>query len=175
MKYENVKFKDELSQEEYISLVDAISSIQLFENEEGELEYHPQYLTTTLPSIIALYCLDGIEFDEKDVLFDKDFIDRLNADKRIHEITQYVMYDGMVKTPEGIGTTYPHYYYTALEDANKIVQQKLKDATASGKLFKLVSAFMVGVINGLEKPENKSVLEELVNLKNNTSEKKTLN
>lgn len=171
MKYENIKLKKELSQAEYISLVDALVSIQIFENESGELEYHPQYLTTTLPSIIALYCLDGIEFAEDDVLFDKDFIDKLNADKIIHAITNFMIFDDEAEARNLGYFQIPFYYYKALEDADAIVRQKLKDATASGKLLKLVSAFMAGAIDGLKNSDIQKSFNELADLVNNDDRK----
>lgn len=169
MKYTNLKIRERLGQAEYISLVDSIVNIQLMKDDNGNLEYHPEYLTTTLPSIVTAFCIEGIEFEDGDTLYDVDFINRIMADNNISSITDYIIYG--VDRPEIPNFDYvtPLYFYRAIEDSKLIIEQRLKNATAAGQLLKIVSAFMTGVVDGIKKEDISGVLKKL------TSENKTEN
>ena len=69
MKYNenDIRIKRSIPSVDYCKLVDSIVQVQLFVD-----EYHPEYLTTALPSIIAHVAIEGIEWedDEKNMFND---------------------------------------------------------------------------------------------------------
>ena len=132
---ETVKVKDSIDVGSYLNLVEAIVNFAFITGENGELQYAPHYMTAVLPAIITHFCLDGIEFEEEeDSIYSIKLVTAIKENEEVSELIDDILY--------GISDKYS-YIYSALEDANKLIEYRLEQ-------LKPFNVLMSGMNNMLE-------------------------
>ena len=92
-------------------------------------------MTAALPAIIAHFCLDGIEFEEEeDSVYSIKLVTAIKENEEVSELIDDILY--------GISDKYS-YIYSALEDANKLIEYRLEQ-------LKPFNVLMSGMNNMLE-------------------------
>lgn len=140
MKYNpsEIKIKNYIPSIDYCRLVDSIVQVQLFLN-----EYHPEYLTTALPSIIAHVAIEGVEWEEDEMnMFNDDVAKAVSEDDGVlGEIVRGIQFGYLALDNVG---TYPWFLDRAIDDADKIIKQRLE-------MLKPINSVLVGIDNVITK------------------------
>lgn len=167
MKYNKETFgvKEYLTQAEYWRLVNAIVNIQFVGSDDGETVYHPEYATTAMPSIIAHTMLNGVEFeDDENIMYDAKLVEQILADDFLrNEIVGGIIYGGA-------RATCPAYYFSAEEDARKIVEYRLEMMKPINVAIKKINAVLgdaIQLFNTLKPEEIKALAEAFVGAQSN--------
>lgn len=153
MKYNavNLTIKDSIPARDYCILVDNICGVQLFNG-----EYHPEYLTTALPSIIAHYVIDGIEWedDERNV-FNDDVVEKIYAanDELTAMVHEIMHSDDLCPI-----------FSRAVKDAEKIIKYKLQSYTPLNNLLITVNDIITKLSDELKDVDIKSLTDALAGL-----------
>jgi hypothetical protein len=120
MKYENITVKETISPTEYQEFVNALVNIQIIDD-ANQIYYRPEYLTSTLPSILAHFCLDGIEWEEDEqIMYSDELVEKIMADEVLRSAITEIM-----PSPAWEDITIPNYIHCAMEDAQKRVDYYL--------------------------------------------------
>lgn len=145
MKIGEVKVKRRVSDIDYFAMVDQMVNIA-FTHDPGNFdvftEYRPDQLTIAAPSIVAKFCLDGLELEEGESFFDTDIREILNKDERIKEpLANAESGHYSYKTDDGWAFDECFGYADALKDATKIIKQRKKELEPAGEMMRSVATF----------------------------------
>ena len=152
MKYndENLTIKDTIPARDYCMLVDSIWQVQLFNG-----EYHPEYLTTALPSIIAHSVIDGIEWeDDERNMFNDDVVEKIyEANDELTYIVNEIMYSDLCPI-----------FSKAVKDAEKIIQYRLQSYTPLNNLLITVNDMITKFADELKDIDTKNIIDALASI-----------
>ena len=115
--------KNNISIGEYLLLVEAIVDFSFSRDESGKvLMYTPHYVTAGLPALVVNFCIDGVEADPNEVgYFSGELVNAINENEELRETVNNIINGCGIFNDE-----VPHYFYRALEDADKIIKVELE-------------------------------------------------
>lgn len=156
------KVKSKISYLDYIKLVDRIVSLAFFDNEEtGETEYVPHYLTVFLPIAILDTCIEGVELDDEE---DEDWTKCIESIEKQDELREKI--NSIITGIDYFGSDYPTYVQDAIDDAEKIINLKLQEFSPANKFLKSITSFadtMNKQFDGVDVKEFVKTLEMIAN------------
>lgn len=148
MKLNNVELRKEISFDGYRTLVNTIFDVQT-----NSGEYRPWEYTIYKPSIILAFCIDGLELEEGESLFNEETIhDLYNMD----EISELLVNEnfGFIDPPQ--------YYYDAEVDAGKLIDEWLeahKPINTVLKEFDGILDTLLDLVKGLDPEALKNMID----------------
>ena len=166
MKYNesDIKIRRSIPSVDYCKLVDSIVQVQLFVD-----EYHPEYLTTALPSIIAHVAIDGIEWeDDEKNMFNDDVAQAVLQDDGILGETVRAIQFGYFGI-DNVGD-YPWYIDRAIDDAEKIIKQRLEMRKPINSVLLSVDSILNKFLTDFDGVNMKEFIGTIMTLTENTSE-----
>lgn len=132
------KVKSKISYLDYIKLVDRIVSLAFFDNEEtGETEYVPHYLTVFLPIAILDTCIEGVELDDEE---NEDWTKCIESIEKQDELRERI--NSIITGRDYLDSDYPIYVQDAIDDAEKIINLKLQEFSPVNKFLTSITSFM---------------------------------
>lgn len=132
------KVKSKISYLDYIKLVDRIVSLAFFDNEEtGETEYVPHYLTVFLPIAILDTCIEGVELDDEE---NEDWTKCIESIEKQDKLREKI--NSIITGIDYLDSDYPIYVQDAIDDAEKIINLKLQEFSPMSKFLASITAFM---------------------------------
>lgn len=132
------KVKSNISYLDYIKLVDRIVSLAFFDNEEtGETEYVPHYLTVFLPIAILDTCIEGVELDDEE---NEDWTKCIESIEKQDELRERI--NSIITGRDYLDSDYPIYVQDAIDDAEKIINLKLQEFSPVNKFLTSITSFM---------------------------------
>lgn len=162
--------KSKISYLDYIKLVDKIVSLAFFDNEEtGETEYVPHYLTVFLPIAILDSCIEGVELDDEE---NEDWTKCIESIEKQDELREKI--DSIITGIDYWGSDYPRYVQDAIDDADKIINLRLHEFSPANKFLTSVTSFvdtMNKQFDGVDVKEFVKTLEMIANTTSETQDK----
>lgn len=156
------KVKSNISYLDYIKLVDRIVSLAFFDNEEtGEIEYVPHYLTVFLPIAILDSCIEGVELDDEE---NEDWTKCIESIEKQDELRERI--NSIITGRDYLDSDYPIYVQDAIDDAEKIINLKLQEFSPANKFLKSITSFtdtMNKQFDGVDVKEFVKTLEMIAN------------
>ena len=123
MKLENLELVKRLPAEGYRILVRTIVDIQFVDG-----EYRPWEYTIYRPSLMVAFCIRGITFEDGESPFKEEIIEELLNNNAVLELLTHSNSVEFLDPPD--------YFYSAEEDAEKLIQQKLDEMKPINVLLK---------------------------------------
>lgn len=165
MKIGEVKVKKRVDDLDYFAMVDQMVNIAFAHdpnNFDVFTEYRPDQLTVAKPSIIAKFCLEGLELEGEESFFDAEIREILNNDERLKKPLADAEAGGwLCKGEEGWGAKSCFGYAEALEDATKIIKQRKKELEPAGEMMRSIAAFFDALAVKMEDVNTKEVSDAI--------------
>lgn len=161
MKFNNVRLVTEIPFEAYEMLVNVIVDIQT-----NTGQYRPQEYTYFRPAMIMSFCLEGIELEGGESLFNPEV---MHAAMKAPEVCEVIDFSRVEDCwIDGL----PAFYINAEEDAEKLIEQWLKGREPANSLVLAIADVAekaAKVMDGMDAEQFISLLSTAVmNLNNNT-------
>lgn len=161
MKYNNVQLVTEIPFEAYDMLVNVIVDIQT-----NTGQYRPQEYTYFRPAMIMSFCLDGIELEGGESLFNPEVMHAAMKAPEVCEVIDFSRVDDC--WIYGL----PAFYYNAESDAEELIEQWLKGREPANSLVLAIADVAekaAKVMDGMDAEQFISLLSAAVmNLNNGT-------
>ena len=152
MKINNLKKRENISFEEYELLVSVI-----FDMQTNTGEYTPHAYTYFRPAVICAFCLDGIELEEGESLFNESVMHEVISSPEVLELINF--HDG--KTMLLNYYDVPAYYYSAEEDAEKLVKDWKKNRQPVNQLVSTFNQAVEKIVALLDEVDSQQI-EDLI-------------
>lgn len=159
----NVKIKEDITFEDQLNAIEYITSSN-FSINEGEIEFTPEYTMSSELEAIALYFMQGIEFEDDDIMYEC-----IMKDKEVLSLTQKFFYDEDEKVNKKNGK-YISIYNFVMNNVQKKVDfmlQKLihtnpvmnEFSTLLSSIFHIISNFRFDNLLKLKDVDIKTAME----------------
>lgn len=151
MKINNLKKRENISFRDYELLVSVI-----FDMQTNTGEYTPHTYTYFKPAVMCTFCLDGIELEEGESLFNESVMHEVISSPEVLELINFHDGDAMLYYYD-----VPSFYFSAEEDAEKLIKAWKKNRQPVNQLVSTFNQAVEKIVALLDEVDSQQI-EDLI-------------